>query len=197
LRSTIENSNSDAIYFTGGNVLIDRCLVANNPSGQGVQINQQGTAGPQSFVISNSFFYNNSAAFEILPNFTGTTGVFQFNTVVANNSSFSSCGNVVVQGSIIRGNLFDPDGGLPSLGCANAGSNVESKGDPAPAFVNSSTHDYHLATDTPAHVTTNQACCIDKIGSSFDGGVALPDHDFDGNKRPKGAGWDVGAHEAM
>jgi len=52
-----------------------------------------------------------------------------------------------------------------------------------PKFVNPAGGDFHLREDSPA---------IDS-GSSID----APSDDFDGNPRPQGAGYDVGAFEFM
>jgi hypothetical protein len=191
LRSLFDNSNSDGVDITGGKVVIDQCVFANNPSGNGVQINQN--AGQQ-FSVTNSFFYNNGyTPLEILP----TGGVLQFLTVVRNGHTLS-CNANALQGSIVRDNN-EVDGGLQgNSGCIPVATTTWL--DPAPAFRDISspaTYDFHLATDTPAHISANQACCIDKIAGTPDGGTALSDHDVDGTKRPKGAGYDVGAHEAM
>ena len=63
-----------------------------------------------------------------------------------------------------------------------------------PDFVSSTVpFDFHLSANA-----ANDACCVDKIKGALDGGAtSLPDHDFDGSKRPKGTGWDIGAHEAI
>jgi hypothetical protein len=47
-------------------------------------------------------------------------------------------------------------------------------------FVNSAQQDFHLATGSPA----------------IDFAQTGPDHDFEGDARPKGAGYDIGADEA-
>jgi hypothetical protein len=59
----------------------------------------------------------------------------------------------------------------------------------APAFV--STTDFHLQASNAA----NTACCVDKIAA--DPGTTNKDHDVDATMRPKGAGWDYGAHEVQ
>ncbi|MCD4697955.1 MAG: T9SS type A sorting domain-containing protein, partial [Bacteroidales bacterium] len=50
-----------------------------------------------------------------------------------------------------------------------------------PLFVNLSENDFHLTENSP---------CID-AGDS----INAPDFDFDGNPRPQGAGYDIGAYE--
>ena len=52
-----------------------------------------------------------------------------------------------------------------------------------PSFVNPSGADFHLKEDSPA---------IDN-GSAVD----APGNDFDGNPRPQGVGYDIGAFELM
>jgi hypothetical protein len=52
------------------------------------------------------------------------------------------------------------------------------------------TSDYHLV----ANDVTNGACCVDKIAAP---GTPNADHDVDATHRPKGASWDIGAHEVQ
>lgn len=51
----------------------------------------------------------------------------------------------------------------------------------APGFVNETGHDYHLSINA----------AVKNIGTSN----GAPDFDYDGNSRPKGAGYDIGAFE--
>lgn len=67
---------------------------------------------------------------------------------------------------------------------------------PQPVFVNAAspaTYDFRLATDTQTHLTANKACCIDQVKTTS----PLSNHDFFATKRPQGAGYDIGAHEAQ
>ncbi len=89
-----------------------------------------------------------------------------------------SATNVIIVNNIAyqnhaRGNLITDNGGNSALFNNLVGIN--------PIFVNAINHDFHLQSSSPA---------IDN-GSSFN----APNVDFDGNSRPQGAGYDIGAYE--
>jgi len=188
-RNVFANGNADGVYVDA-DLTFDRNTVSNYTAGNGLQVN-----GSNSYRITNSFFFLNRTGVDFNTSGTPPVRVFQFNTVAFNGSNAFYCGTGVIESSIVTNNADAPS----SLsGCTT--SHVVSDDAGAPAFVNSndpSKYDFHLAVDTAPHVSANMACCIDKVPPTFDAGAPLPDHDYDGTKRPKGGGYDIGAHEAQ
>ncbi len=195
-RNIFENGNADGVYVgagsaTGVDLTFDRNIVANYTAGNGLQIFGNGP-----YRITNSFIYLNRYGVDFSTGGSSPVKVFQFNTLAYNaNSAIGFCDtNLVVDSSIVVNNGDAPN----SLAhCSSAYDVSDDAG--APAFVDSnnpSTYDFHLAVDTPAHTAANTACCIDKVPTTFDAGAPLSNHDYDGTARPKGAGYDIGAHEA-
>jgi hypothetical protein len=188
--SEFDSGSADGVD-SGAILTMDRCIITNNSGGNGLQIN-----GPN-FAVTNSFFYNNNQAVEFVVA-AAPTSVFLFNTVVYNTRGFS-CATTTIQASIY---VHNGDGPLVSAvgSCKTIDVVTDSVGAPQPVFVDTSsvaTYDFRLAVDTPAHLTANQACCIDQVKGPLDGGTSpLPGHDFFGTMRPLGAGSDIGAHEA-
>jgi hypothetical protein len=196
--SQFDSATADGVDVNAGGttgLTMDRCLVINNSAanGNGLQIN-----GPN-FSVTNTFFYSNSQAVSFV--FTpAATSVFMFNTVAYNTLGIS-CGQTVIQASIYVHNGDGPimNGTGPGT-CKLLDVVTDAPSTPQPVFVDvtsPTTYDFRLATDTQAHLTANQACCIDKVGGPLDGGTSpVPNHDFFGTLRPLGAGYDIGAHEA-
>jgi hypothetical protein len=196
--SQFDSATADGLDFNGI-LTMDRCLIINNSAanGNGLQLNNN------TFTVTNSFFYNNNQAVEFNLNTTlpTTNAIFMFNTVVYNMHGFACSKGNTIQASIY---VHNGDGALVSgtgLGSCQTIDVVTDGVGTQPVFVNtasSATYDFRLATDTPAHLSANQACCIDQVHGPLDGGSSpLPTHDFYGTMRPLGAGWDIGAHEAM
>lgn len=188
--SQFDSGAADGVDINGI-LTMDGCSVINNTT-NGLQLNNA------SFTVTNSFFYNNDVgvAFDAL----GTAAsVFKFNTVAFNRIGFG-CAQNTVEASIYVHNM---DGalvnGTTSGTCKTIAVVTDSATAPQPVFVDTTTpasYDLRLATDTAAHLSANQACCIDQVKGVLDGGTSLPDHDFFGTMRPLGAGYDIGAHEA-
>jgi hypothetical protein len=189
--SQFDTSSSDGVYVNRGVLTMDRCLVISNAA-NGIQL------WNPTFTVTNSFFYGNGLAVDFSANAGTPQSVFMFNTVAYNNNGFS-CNQTTIQASISIHNGGALIGGTGASQCRTIDI-VTDNAPTLPVFVNTgspSTYDFHLATDTPAHLAANQACCIDKVKGPLDGGTSpLPTHDFDGTTRPLGMGYDIGAHEA-
>jgi hypothetical protein len=199
-RNVFMNGNGDGIYVgapggggSGVDLTFDRNTVANYNAGNGLQI-----FGSGSYRITNSFFYLNERAFALSTNGNSPVKLFQFNTVVLNPLTGlfnSNCDNAVLESSII---VQNGEGAAAVSMCKQDHVVIDSDAG-APHFVdsnNASTYDFHLAIAKNADLTANTACCIDRVPLTFDAGAPLSDHDYDGTKRPLGAGYDIGAHEA-
>ena len=128
-------------------------------------------------IISNTF-YNNGVGHEyrggIILDYDRATGVVVRNNIVSLNNEFQIWSEN--SGAIIDHNLIDGYKGYYSF--ETRGTNyIEGN----PQFVNPTNSDFHLKNTSPS---------IDK-GSPSD----APDMDFDGNSRPSGGGYDIGAFE--
>lgn len=193
--SQFDSATADGV-FINGILTMDRCLVINNSGGNGNGL----VLYNATFTVTNSFFYNNDQAVEFaFPGGGTAASVFMFNTVAYNTHGFA-CGQNTIQASIY---VHNGDGALVSgtgTGQCKTLAVVTDSGPAQPVFVNTSsptTYDFRLATDTQAHLSANQACCIDQVSGPLPGGTSpLPNHDYFGTVRPLGAGWDIGAHEA-
>jgi hypothetical protein len=174
------------------------------------------TDAARSYRITNSFFtFNSARGVEI----SGAgLGVFAFNTIARNAGSANTkgaidCGGTdrVIEGSIIANNARASGGNMSSIAgsCAlintvaytTAGIDPYPGSLPGPAEFESedqNTANFRLVTSDMTKLNTNKACCIDKIAGTVDGGtMTLPTRDVDGNTRPRGGKWDIGAHEAQ
>lgn len=152
------------------------------------------------YAITNSFFTDNGSSGPALNLYDDAGGLFAFNTV-AGNATAGGPGGIVcggagpklIQDSIVVGNALSA--GSQFFGACTLANVVTGAGDSAgglallPAFLDPTRGDYHLRPADPR----NADCCIDRVPRP---GTANADHDVDGSARPKGAAWDVGAHEA-
>jgi hypothetical protein len=199
----ISGNQSSGINGVAGTVIADANTITDN---QNAGFYVAGT-NVVSYTVTNNLVVANHGWGAYI-NDASATGSFAFNTVAGNITLTSGtaagvyCGTGVaraVQYSIVVQNSADSGGtqfgGNCSLTEVVVGSDSTSGAGAikvAPTFVGAT--DYHLSTSGSA-LTANQACCIDKIGT--DPGTVNKGHDVDLSSRPKGAGWDIGAHEAM
>jgi hypothetical protein len=165
-------------------------FVANNQGG-GVTV----TSG--SYDIQNNLIYLNTAT--NAPGVTigaSTSGTFRFNTVAKNNNSGGGSGgmNCVSSAQVLDSIIFaNTVAAAQVTGCTlvrtATGGTDGVTGDFAtpPTFVDPLT-DFHLK---PGSDPNNKLCCVDKAASTG----SPPSVDVDNTKRPKGGGYDVGAHE--
>jgi hypothetical protein len=133
------------------------------------------SAGPVDDVtVSNNVVYHNGLADSwgggIIVEYSGATNIRVRNNIVSQNGNNQLVNNAGGNAAITN-NLIDGSGGI--TGSSSVTGN--------PQFVNPSGGDFHIQSTSPA---------IDK-GTSTD----APNVDFDGNARPKGAGYDIGAFE--
>jgi hypothetical protein len=155
------------------------------------------------FLLVNDMIYNNAIGVQIE---FSAQGMFQFNTVAYNGSSGPAgvlCNRAItLESSIIFGNAASSGTQLGgsntcaltkvALGAADSfTSSGKLPGDPVfRAPPPAASLDLRLKVDDAAATAANRTCCIDQVGSG-------PPIDFEGDLRPKGPAWDVGAHEAL
>ena len=198
--SSFANTNSGAVFINQCNFKMDRSYISG--AGQdGLQLGNN-----SNYVVQNVFIWNNSTGVE----FDTGNGNFSFNTVAYNMGSIGFyCGaqNTVIADSIVFGNKMNGNsqfnfGGGDSCTLINVVTGMDminSSGKITAAPVFKSMTDLHLDTSA-ANLAANQACCIDQLNASSSPSPSpspLPALDIDGSNRPKGARWDIGAHEAM
>ncbi len=133
------------------------------------------SAGPVDDVtVSNNVVYHNGLVDSwgggIIVEYPSATNIRVRNNIVSQNG-YNQMVNNAGGNAAITNNLIDGSGGI--TGSSYVTGN--------PQFVNPSGGDFHIQSSSPA---------IDK-GTSTD----APNVDFDGNSRPKGAGYDIGAYE--
>jgi hypothetical protein len=136
--------------------------------------------------------------------FQSSSGSFSFNTIINNTgTSGVNCGApAVIADSIVFGNKVSAGTQFQNTNCAlsNVVTGTDSYANATqltPFFVSPS--DPHLDLTPGFFLTSNQACCIDKIVGTgpSPSPSPLPTTDIDGSPRPKGAHWDIGAVEAL
>lgn len=205
---------AEGIVTTQCNVLITESTFKNSTVGGSFNFQSART-----YSITNSFFVGNK---DRGVQFTGNgTGTFAFNTVASNSpATTNSAGGIdcgsnayrVLEGSIFALNGREGIGGgkvsqiinrcilINTVAYLSGATDGVADALPGPVeFVSTmAPTNFRLETADATKLMTNRNCCIDKIAGTVDGGVmTLPTRDVDGNARPKGGKWDIGAHEAL
>jgi hypothetical protein len=100
---------------------------------------------------------------------------------VYNNTSYNNDGrglNIKTSGHTIRNNISYLNGSGDNIISGNTASNNLNAN---PNFINASSSDFHLASNSPA---INAGYLVTSVTD-----------DYDGNSRPQGSGYDIGAYE--
>lgn len=155
--------------------------------------------------IQNTMIWRNDVSGIALAN---SQGVLRFLTIYSNGTASGDrspgidcgAGNNPVEHSLVFSNIsgLSPELiNLQMVGCMTSGvlTNDSRNGtyrQMVPDFISASgsdasRFDLRLKSDSAG----NADCCIDKLTQG-----SFISHDIDGNKRPQGAGYDIGAHEA-
>jgi len=134
------------------------------------------THAMQDIYITNNTIYHNGHSFAwgagmLLNNVQATNIVVRNNIFSQNKANKIFFGTVGVGSSVIEYNLYDGVG-------ANPGTNFQTG---SPAFVNPAANDYRLSTGS---IAIDKGVTVEAVAT-----------DFDGNARPQGLGYDIGAYE--
>ncbi|PYU92591.1 MAG: hypothetical protein DMG25_11805, partial [Acidobacteria bacterium] len=177
------------IYIANSSNPGSGAYVANNisfrNSGWGIQLWHSAT---QETLVNNTIFNNLTGG--IVVGAGSGSGVTDDNTVVSNNIVYNNPGTdggIVEEGSTGTHNTYTDNlvfGNTPVNISLQNGLTATGTVSANPLFVNFSgttTGDYHLQSSSPA---------ID-VGTS----TSAPTTDYDGNTRPQGGAWDIGAYE--
>jgi parallel beta-helix repeat protein len=189
--STITDNAGAGVLVTDCTVTLEGNTLTGNAGG-GVSLSSCG------FTVTNNFITGNgptSTIGGVKIDVPGTPQVFQYNTVAGNFVSSGVAGGircvdpVEIRNSIVYGNTNDelatdctPRSCLIEDSSGAVGEN-NIRGQ-SPSFVDALNGDYHIEDSPPS-------ICIDAADSDWP-----TDHDVEGDARPQGGGYDIGADEA-
>ncbi len=170
------NNNGQGIALTLGSasVTVKNSKLHDN-TGMAIQFAYAGT----NHLIFNNLIYNNGSGFAV---FASDSSQFYNNTIVGNGSCIDLVTDENGNGSdnnTLRNNICYQNGStIFDQGSGNVQSNNLTTN---PNFVNASNGDFHITSNSPAR----------------DAGTALSQVpcDHDGNARPAGSAYDIGAYE--
>jgi hypothetical protein len=197
-RITVSNGGGVGISASGGTLTVQRSTISGNTGG-GISISSGAFTLENDFITANGAATSSFGGVKIDAITTAGTHQFDFNTISANVGPATVdtgvlCGTVTVpitlDSDIVYANTVS-GGGVQFGGSSNCtatysdigpdGSATGTDLNADPLFSNPSTGDYHLTSGSP---------CIDKADPA-----ATLDIDFDGDTRPQGSGFDIGADE--
>lgn len=159
----------------------------NNATGYVVESEAGATA--HDIYVYNNIAYSNSGAGFYIPNWAQNETSLKRNIQFINNTSYKNgsgifINSVKIENVVIRNNILSQNGTPIRIGSGVPQAQIVSDHNLTsadPLFVNPAAGNFHLESGSPAIDT----------GSSLD----APNSDFDGNFRPQGAGFDIGAFE--
>jgi hypothetical protein len=203
------NSDLDhGLYLAGSDMLVEGCDIHDN-SGYGIQI-YNGDAGGEAArnVFRNNRIYNNGRNYPAAGVVMGTGDDNQgynnlvynngggiqirnggsnnaiWNNTLHNNKGGDSGGPCILNtngGSIIRNNICSNNGQNAIAGGGSASSSNNLFGDPG--YENAGAGNFHLTASSTSAI--NKGTSVASVFTT----------DFDGNTRPAGGAWDIGAYE--
>jgi parallel beta-helix repeat protein/predicted outer membrane repeat protein len=183
------SSNGGGIYCTSSSTVITHCMVSGNLAGNGGGIFCSSSSSPK---VTNCLINRNISSDTGGGIYSDCSSPVMTNCTLAGNSASPSNGGgaYVYSGSPIITNCIlwsDSPGEISGNGSAaitycdiRGGYTGAGNISDSPSFVNPDAGNYRLRADSP---------CIDKGGSN------APATDLDGNPRPTGEGYDMGAYE--
>lgn len=194
--SLVRGSPGVGVESSGCKVDIDSSVITLNAGG-GVKLTSTNYTVTNTIISANGSMAASSAGVSFD---NSSTGTFAFNTVVFNTVMAGvggiDCGtgtqkpilnSIVWKNTTASGTQLGAQCALTNVVTVAGDDNRGSMSAMAPSFVSAT--DFHLTPNSAA----NTACCVDKITSPT---TPNRDNDIDGvRRRPKGAAWDIGAHE--
>jgi len=154
----------------------------------GFVIESEAGATVHDVYVNNNISFNNGTGYTI-PNWAQNETSLKRNIQFVNNTSYNNLTGIFINSAkieniIIRNNLFWQDGTAIKIGSGVPAAQITTDHNLTntnPLFINPAGLDFHIQLGSPA------------IDSGTN--ISAPVNDFDGNNRPQGIGFDVGAYE--
>jgi len=194
----IDSTSGDGIVFwSSSNITVTGNLIYSN-LGYGIEIpSDLGNGKPTNDIITNNIIYNNLGGIQLSAPVTGTViynntiasnilaGLFLYNTtagnIIKNNIFYQNTNQIWDSNGTYDYNLYYPNIIFSARGVHDISND--------PLFIDSANADlglrnYHFTSTSPV------------IDAGYNLGTSVP-NDYNGISRPQGAGYDIGAFEAI